>query len=364
MFHRSRQSLVVTCVTISSVLVAAVLILAFQTPSIAAPLAQTEPAVIVGAGDISNCSNTEDTYTAYLMDSIEGTVITLGDDAYEVGSLKEFNECYGPTWGRHLDRTRPVPGNHEYGSQGAEGYFTYYGDAATPLEPGCTRDCKGYYSYDVGDWHIVALNSEIPNQTGSEQEQWLRADLAANPTACTLAYYHRPTFSSGHHSGGAAIDLYRALYDYGADVVLVGHDHNYERFAPQSPSGQYEPERGIRQIVVGTGGAILRDFEFIQPNSEVRDHETWGVIKMTLHPDSYDWEFIPIPGQTFTDAGSSPCVSNPDLPPPPEPVATEADQVADATTVSTAPSSTPAATTTTSTTAATTPRDVNNGNRR
>ena len=290
----------------------------------------------MGAGDISNCSNIEDTYTAYLMDSIDGTVITLGDDAYEVGSLQDFNDCYAPTWGRHLDRTRPVPGNHEYGSQGAEGYFTYYGDAATPLEPGCTRDCKGYYSYDLGAWHIVALNSEIPNQAGSEQEQWLRADLAANPTACTLAYYHRPTFSSGRHGGGAAIDLYRALYDYGADVVLVGHDHNYERFAPQSPSGQYEPERGIRQIVVGTGGATLRDFDFIQPNSEVRDHETWGVIKMTLHPDSYDWEFIPIPGQTFTDAGSSPCVSNPDLPPPPEPIATEADQAAVLTTVSTA----------------------------
>ena len=222
------------------------------------------------------------------------------------------------------------------------------------------RDCKGYYSYDVGAWHIVALNSEIPNQAGSEQEQWLHADLAADPTACTLAYYHRPTFSSGRHGGGAAIDLYRALYDYGADVVLVGHDHNYERFAPQSPSGQYEPERGIRQIVVGTGGATLRDFDFIQPNSEVRDHETWGVIKMTLHPDSYDWEFIPIPGQTFTDAGSSPCVSNPNLPPPPASVATEADPAAVsttelATTVSTATSSTPAATTPTNTTAAASP---------
>jgi len=324
-FHRSRHFLAITCLTITLVAFAAIVGLSPNSSVLAAPLPQTDPAVIVGAGDISNCSNTEDMYTAYLMDSIEGTVITLGDDAYEAGTLAEFNECYDPTWGRHKERTRPVPGNHEYGTQGAEGYFTYYGEAATPLEPECTRDCKGYYSYDVGAWHVVALNSEIPNQAGSEQEQWLRADLAANPTACTLAYYHRPTFSSGHHGSGAAIDLYQALYDYGADVVLVGHDHNYERFAPQSPSGEYEPERGIRQIVVGTGGATLRDFEFIQPNSEVRDHETWGVIKMTLYPDSYDWEFIPMPGQTFTDAGSSPCVSNPDLPPPPEPSATEVE---------------------------------------
>jgi hypothetical protein len=332
--HRPRQFLVITCLTITLVAIAAMVALSPRSLALAAPLTQTDPAVIVGAGDISNCYNDHDTYTAYLMDSIEGTVITLGDDAYEAGSTKDFAECYDPTWGRHKERTRPTPGNHEYGTQGAEGYFTYYGDAATPLEPGCTRDCKGYYSYDVDAWHVVALNSEVPNQVGSDQEQWLRADLAANPTACTLAYYHRPTFSSGRHGSGAAIDLYQALYDYGADVVLVGHDHNYERFAPQSPSGQYEPERGIRQIVVGTGGATLRDFKFIQPNSEVRDHETWGVIKMTLHPDSYDWEFIPIPGQTWTDVGSSPCVSNPNLPPPPDPSATEveAEPAADATT--------------------------------
>ena len=146
MVHRSRLLFIVACVTIPSIFVAmfvaAALVLAIHTPSIAAPLAQTEPAVIVGAGDISNCSNIEDTYTAYLMDSIDGTVITLGDDAYEVGSLKDFNDCYAPTWGRHLDRTRPVPGNHEYGSQGAEGYFTYYGDTATPLEPGCTATAR------------------------------------------------------------------------------------------------------------------------------------------------------------------------------------------------------------------------------
>ncbi len=323
MHHRPRHLLAISCLTIILITIGAIAGLVPQSSALAAPLSQEEPAVLVGAGDISECYNENDTYTAYLMDSIEGTVVAMGDTVYEVGSLKEYNECYDPTWGRHKDRTRPVPGNHEYGTQGAEGYFTYFGDAATPLEPGCTRDCKGYYSYDLGEWHIVALNSEIPNQAGSEQEQWLRADLDANRTACTLAYYHRPTFSSGRHKSGAAIDLYRALYDYGADVVLVGHDHNYERFAPQSPSGEYEPDRGIRQFVVGTGGTNTRDFKFIQPNSEVRDHETWGVIKMTLHSDSYDWEFIPMPGQTFTDSGSSPCVSNPDLPPPPQPIATE-----------------------------------------
>ena len=230
------------------------------------------------------------------------------------GSPQEFTDCYGPTWGRHKDRIYPVPGNHEYYTGGANGYFTYFGDRATPLEPGCRKECGGYYSFNYGGWHIVALNSEIPTGAGSPQEQWLRADLAANPSVCTLAYWHRPRFSSGYHLSGGAQGLWNALYDYGADIVLSGHDHDYERFAPQNPGGQLDTERGIRQFVVGTGGTNLRGLKFIQPNSEASNTDTWGIIKFTLHPDSYDWEFLPIPGQTWTDSGSANCVTAPGVP--------------------------------------------------
>ena len=303
--------------------------------------------VIVAAGDIANCSNEEDYLTGFLIDGIDGPVLALGDLAYEAGSPAEFRDCYDPAWGRHKARTRPVPGNHEYGTQGAEGYYSYFGEIAVPREPGCTRDCQGYYSYDVGTWHVIALNSEIAMNTGSPQEQWLRSDLAAHPTACTLAYWHRPRFSSVRPNNVVAQDLFQALYDYGADVVLVGHDHAYERFAPTGPSGQLESDRGIREFIVGTGGAPLYDFRFIQPTSEVRNNETWGVLKMTLHPTSYDWEFIPIPGQTFTDSGSAPCVSAPSVPAAPPAAAIPGVEVAGpATTVSTAapaPETSPAA---------------------
>ncbi|MCB0047751.1 MAG: LysM peptidoglycan-binding domain-containing protein [Caldilineaceae bacterium] len=292
------------------------------SPAMAAPRAQDaapgDAPVIFAAGDVANCANEEDFLTAYLMDGSDAPILALGDNAYEIGSLQEYNDCYGPAWGRHRERTHPVPGNHEYGDQAQAGYWGYWGDIATPLEPGCRENCQGYYSFDVGAWHIVALNSEIAQDAGSEQEQWLRADLAAHPTACTLAYWHRPRFTSGRYyartSGHA---LFQALYDYGADVLLVGHDHDYERFAPQNPSAVVEYDRGVRQFVVGTGGATLRDYYFIQPNSEVRNSETWGVLKLTLRPAGYDWEFIPIPGQTFTDSGSTDCVQLDSVPPAP-----------------------------------------------
>jgi LysM repeat protein len=282
----------------------------------AEPALQEGSPVILAAGDIAKCSAEEDALTSYLLDINEGTIITLGDNAYEVGSIREFEDCFGSTWGRHKDRIRPSPGNHEYGSGDINGYFEYFGDVATPLEPGCRKSCKGYYSFDIGEWHLISLNSEIDNTAGSEQEQWLRADLAANDSLCTLAYWHRPRYTS-RRTDGAAHDLFQALYDYGADVVLSGHDHHYERFGPQDNGAQEAPDRGVRQFVVGTGGATLRDIRFIQPSSEVRETETWGILKMTLHPDSYDWEFIPIPGQTWTDSGSAKCVSAPDRPAPP-----------------------------------------------
>jgi LysM repeat protein len=309
--------------------------------------APTDSPVILAAGDIANCTNEEDFLTAYLMDEIDGTILALGDNAYEIGSLQEYNDCYGPSWGRHKERTKSVPGNHEYGDQGQAGYWAYWGDVATPLEPGCRENCKGYYSFDVGEWHIVALNSEINSDAGSEQEQWLRADLAANPTACTLAFWHRPRFTSGRYfARTSGHGIFQALYDYGADVVLVGHDHDYERFAPQNPAGELEYDRGIRQFVVGTGGAPTRDFFFIQPNSEVRDSETHGVLKMTLHPTSYEWEFLPIPGQSFTDSGATDCVQLESVPPPPAGfenlVTTDTEADSNATPVSDAPSAAPA----------------------
>ena len=233
----------------------------------------------------------------------------MGDNSSPDGTLDQFNDCYGPTWGRHKDRTRPSPGNHDYRASGAAGYYTYFGAAASPLDTNCTSNCKGYYSYDLGAWHIIALDSSVDRRVGSAQEQWLRADLAANQKTCTLAYWHVPRFSSGRHGNNSSVRAFwQALYDYGADVVLSAHDHTYERFSPQSPTGQAEPTRGIRQFVVGTGGGSLYSFPTIQPNSEVRNNTTWGVLKLTLHPTSYDWELVPIAGQTFTDSGSASCV--------------------------------------------------------
>ncbi len=275
----------------------------------------SSPPVLVGAGDIAKCYNTKDEKTARLLDTIPGTVFTLGDNAYSNGRDKEFNNCYDPTWGRHKARTRPSPGNHDYHTPGASGYFNYFGAAAG--EAG-----KGYYSYDLSGWHIIVLNSECGEVGGcdhdSPQGQWLQADLAANPGICQLAYWHKPRFSSGLHGNYPAMQAFwELLYDAGVDVILNGHDHNYERFAPQDPNGVVDPEHGIRQFVVGTGGKSLRKFKRIQPNSEVTNNNTYGVLKLTLHSTSYDWTFIPIAshdwafipiaGRTFTDSGSASC---------------------------------------------------------
>jgi hypothetical protein len=283
--------------------------LASLTPLSGSALVQSGDPVFVGAGDIANCSRSEDEATAKLLDNITGTVFTLGDNVYPDGTLTQFNNCYAPTWGRHKSRTKPSPGNHDYHVSGAAGYFDYFGAAAG--DPS-----KGYYSYNLGAWHIISLNSEISQSAGSAQEQWLRADLAANPKVCTLAYWHKPRFSSGQHGNIAGSQaLWQALYDYGADVVLNGHDHTYERFALQNPNGQADP-KGIREFVVGTGGAGLYSFTSNQPNSQVRNNTTHGVLKLTLHSTSYDWQFIPIAGQNFTDSGSANCVGSGSAPTP------------------------------------------------
>jgi LysM repeat protein len=285
----------------------------------AAPKEQTPaPAggapVILAAGDIAQCNTDRDSLTAYLLEINQGAILSLGDHINLGATPQDFQNCFAPTWGRHFDRIYPTPGNHDYDAQGAAGYFGYFGDKATPLEPGCTRDCKGYYSFDLGAWHIVAINSEVSSHAGTEQEQWLRADLAAHLAQCILAFWHRARISSSRNALRGPEGPWQALYDYGADVVLSGHDHLYERFMPLNPALEPDPEHGIRQFIVGTGGHDHFDFRNILPVSEVRDNEAWGVLKLTLHPDSYDWEFLPIPGQTFTDKGSAPC-STPKNPP-------------------------------------------------
>lgn len=261
--------------------------------------------VLVGAGDIAECRG--DRLTARLLDSIPGTVFTAGDNAYYYGTLEDFEHCYTPSWGRHRARTRPSPGNHEFRTGGGSDYFTYFGEAAG--DPS-----RGYYSYELGTWHVVSLNSNCAEvggcQAGSPQETWLRADLAAHPARCTAAYWHHPLFSSGQHGGDpkAMLDIWKALYEAGAEIVINGHDHDYERFAPQDPSGHLDREQGIREFVVGTGGASLRKFPRDPiANSEKRSDRSWGVLKLTLHADSYDWEFIPVAGGTFTDSGSDSC---------------------------------------------------------
>jgi hypothetical protein len=268
--------------------------------------AGTDP-VILAAGDIAACTSSGDEATANLLDTLAGTVLTLGDNAYESGTPLEFTTCYAPTWGRHKARTMPSPGNHDYNTPGATGYYTYFGAAAG--DPS-----KGYYSFDVGTWHLIALNSNCGAIGGcgaaSPMVTWLRNDLAANPTQCTLAYWHHARFSSSavHGSSTTYQAMWQALYDYGADVVLVGHDHNYERFAPQTATGVADPSYGIREFVVGTGGKSHYGFDPVpQPNSEVRDSTSYGVLSMTLHANSYDFSFVPAAGYSFTDSGSGTC---------------------------------------------------------
>ena len=263
-------------------------------------------AVLIGAGDIADCRDLSGAEaTAKLLDQFPGTVMAVGDLAYPDGSKENFT-CYDKTWGRAKSRTRPAPGNHEFHSASATPYFDYFG--------GVAGDPKtGYYSYELGTWHIIVLNSECIDvggcEPGSPEEKWLRADLAAHPVACTLAYWHKPLFSSGgaHGNDLTVKPLFQALYEANADVVVNGHDHDYERFAPQDPEGSPDPKRGIREFVAGTGGKNHRPFGESKPNSELRDATAFGVLKLTLKPNSYDWQFIPEAGKSFTDSGSGKC---------------------------------------------------------
>lgn len=264
---------------------------------------RVRPGVLIGAGDIARCPTENGAeLTARILDTTRGVVFTAGDNVYETGTPREWAACYEPTWGRHKARTRPATGNHDWYSDSLKTYYEYWGNRAGP--PGL-----GYYSYNVGPWHVVVINVMIAHGKGSPQEEWLRSDLAAHPTRCTFAYWHYPRFSSAseQHSDPGMTAIWQALYDAGADVVVSGHSHTYERFAPQTALGVLDTTRGIREFVVGTGGASLLPFDTVQANSEVRDNSTFGVIKFALYPDRYDWKFIPVSGGTFTDSGSASC---------------------------------------------------------
>ena len=294
---------------LATLLVTATVSIGAQQPPVAA-----DAPVVLAAGDIARCDILGGAVaTARLLDRLPGTILTLGDNAYESGAPAEFEKCYAPTWGRHLDRTRPAPGNHDYRTRNAAGYFGYFGDRAGP--PGL-----GYYSFDLGTWHIISLNSAIAVDPRSPQGKWLAKDLAAHPTECTLAYFHVPVYSSGPHGSRTEAednraergvldmhDLWRPLAEAGTDVVLSGHDHDYERFAPLDAKGRSDAVNGTRQFVVGTGGGGVYRFKTIAPHSEVRDNSAYGVLKLVLLPGRYEWTFVAVEGQSFTDAGTGTC---------------------------------------------------------
>ena len=289
------------------------------------PAAASGDPVIAAAGDIA-CSPESSSFrkglgtssrcrqkhtSDLLVNGRFSAVLPLGDIQYECGTLSEFTRSYDLSWGRVKPITRPVPGNHEYGTPSgctpgrASGYFGYFGAAAG--DP-----ARGYYSYDLGAWHVVALNSNcsiVSCSSSSAQVRWLRQDLAAHPALCTLAYWHHPRFTSGSNAPGSSSvkPLYQALYDHGAEVVLAGHDHHYERFAPQDANGARNVARGLREFVVGTGGRNFHSLNSPRPNSEVRNNSTFGILRLTLRPASYEWQFVPEAGKTFRDAGAQAC---------------------------------------------------------
>ena len=256
------------------------------------------PGILLAAGDIAGCAERyKDEATAELLVGLPGTVAPLGDVVQKDGTPWEYKSCYHPSWGRVLSRTRPSPGNHDYRTDQAAPYYKYFGSRAGPAG-------KGYYTYTLGTWRIYSLNSE---RNITEQTAWLKAHLAANRSKCILAYWHRPLYTGGRNPNEPRVrPLFDALYKAGAEVVLSGHNHNYERFAPQDADGNFEP-RGTRQFVVGTGGAQLEGFVTVQPNSKLRYVGGWGVLRMTLNPGWYSWKFLPVLGAQSADTGYANC---------------------------------------------------------
>jgi hypothetical protein len=302
---------------------------AHSTPSAAANV------VVVAVGDIACGQATPGNVpchglatAALAEDMAPDAVLLLGDNQYECGELADFEAFFAPSWGRLKAITHPAIGHHEYGvdeepsdpcygqPEGAPGYWAYFGAAATPEDPACRSACAGYYSFDLGSWHLIALNSVCAAvggcAAGSPQEQWLRADLAAHPASCTLAYFHSPRFSSGRDGDVTEMQpFWEALVDAGADLVVAAHDHHYERFIPMDPKGRPDEERGLRSFVVGTGGRSHRQLpKTRRAGSEVANDDTFGVLRLELHDGGYAWDFVPEtdePLSAFTDAGSASC---------------------------------------------------------
>lgn len=270
----------------------------------AAPLLVADP-VLVGAGDIADCGSDGDEATAVLLDSIDGTIFTAGDNAYPAGTTRDFQDCFAPSWGRHLDRIRAAPGNHDWETGDLTAYRAYFGAASAGA------DGASWYTYSLGTWQVIVLDSDCDRVDGcgpdSPQGRWLIATLAASQARCTLAIWHHPRFSSGMHGDDPIVDpFWRSLYAAGADLVINGHDHDYERFAPQDPDGREDRARGLRQFVVGTGGVALRDIERAAPNSELRVSVVHGVLAVTLRDGGYDWQFHPT-STDFSDRGTASC---------------------------------------------------------
>jgi len=275
--------------------------------------------VLIGAGDIAGCESGDgDAETAALLaQNPNATVFTLGDNAYPNGQPSEYTNCYGPTWGAHKARTRPITGGHDTatvngGSLPNQGFVDYFSAQLAPFGPTATDRLKTYYSYNIGAWHVVALNSacyfDLPGCNTAQMEQWFRDDLAANSNVCTAVTWHDARWSSGNIHGNQVFTqpLWEIAYDGGADIVLSGNEHDYERFAPQDANGALDNTFGVRAFVVGTGGYYLYDLDALEPNSQAYS-STYGVMKLTLHPTSYDWQFIPVAGGTFTDSGTDNC---------------------------------------------------------
>jgi hypothetical protein len=260
--------------------------------------------VLGAAGNIAKCTNDRDAATAQLLDGVDW-VAALGDNAFETGSLAEYTDCYDPTWGRFKDITFAVPGNREYQTAGASGFFDYFGDRVGPRG-------KGFFSQDIGEWHLIVLNDNdsVPFLPGSEQDQWLTADLAANSQPCTIVISHVPRFTSSNVAGSIERPsrqfMWQRLYDANAELLLHGQHHHYERMMPMAPDGARDDVRGLRQFNVGTGGEAVEAPTAIHPSGQARA-SAFGILKLTLRPDGYDWVFVGIPGETFTDSGSGSC---------------------------------------------------------
>jgi acid phosphatase type 7 len=310
-------------------LVQLVVVVACLVP-LAAPARAADP-VIAAAGDIA-CDTKSEFFNGgagveghcrqrHTSDLLVGanlaSVLVLGDSQYHVGALSDFESSFDPSWGRVKPLIRPTIGNHEYATAGARGYFDYFNGDGKDKGPAGERGL-GYYSFDIGGWHLIALNSicnEVDKGTaddgcaaGSPQERWLRSDLAAHRQQCTLAYMHEPRFNSGFRGNSTEVQAFwQALYDGGADLVLSGDAHDYERFSLQDPAGNSDPARGIRQFVVGTGGVFFTGWSSLKPNSEVRQNDAFGVLMLALHAGTYDWQFVPEAGKTFTDSGTAAC---------------------------------------------------------